>query len=141
MQNSMWYTAWTRTPGSRWAFQRATCVRASRRHAAEPPEGTYAQQWTIKSSVNRAWHRGEYKTLEKDMGLHKGTSHSKSQWVNCSDFRKGHNSSGVTDRRDKALLQQTTPRDPWASSPYCSYQTTSGCPKAPSPLLCLLYSK
>lgn len=39
-----------------------------------PPEGTYVQQWTTKSDVNTDWHKGDYKTLEKDIRLHEGTS-------------------------------------------------------------------
>lgn len=56
------------------AFHLATHVVASRDHAAELPEGTYVQQQTTKSNVNRDWHKGEHKALEKDIRLHKGTS-------------------------------------------------------------------
>lgn len=38
--------------------------------------------------VNRHWHKGEYKTLEKDLGYTKEPQHSKTQWVNYSDFYK-----------------------------------------------------
>lgn len=60
--------------GRHSAFHLATHVMASSHYAAELPEGTYVQQRTTKSNVNRDRHKGEYKTLEKDISLHKGTS-------------------------------------------------------------------
>lgn len=122
--------------GSRSAFHPATHDMTSRHHAAELAEGTYVQQWTTKSSVNRDWHKGEYKALEKDIRLHKGTSAQQESvgkllWLlwrtqllwgrrHVTPLRqKGRSSLAINPHLDSLGL----------SSPYCSYQTTSVFPK------------
>lgn len=89
--------AWRRTLGSRSALHLATHAMASRHQAAQLPEGTYVQQGTTKSNMNRERHKRGYKTLEKGIRLHKGTSAQQEQWVKCPTSNKGHNSYGVTD--------------------------------------------
>lgn len=70
------------------------------------PAGTHVQQQPKTTMWIEPGTKGNTKHWRKTSGYTKEPQHSKRQWVNYSDFSKGHSSCGVTDRlltRDKKL--------------------------------------
>lgn len=102
------------------------------------PAGTCVQQQPKTSMWIEPGTKGNTKRWRKTSGHTKEPQHSKRQWVNYSDFSKGHSSCGVRHRLltegRKSSPAVNAPGLPCLSCSYCTHQPTMLTPKNPAPL-------
>lgn len=103
------------------------------------PAGTNVQQQPKTPMWTEPGTKGNTKHWRKTSGHTKEPQHSKRQWVNHSDFSKGHSSWGyrhrvLTGGRKSSPALNAHLDCPGPSCPDCSHQPTSGFPKNPFPL-------